>query len=76
MHFVLYYYMGMAGPSLLIESTDYMIEQAKRHQQIYTPQEWYDLVCNACHTSPFSVVEMTSNNFVAIKEFKKNVNRK
>ena len=67
------------GHSYLPNDRDFgIIEQAKRrHQQIYTPQEWYDLVRNACHTNPFSVVEMTSADFVAIKELKKLiVNRK
>ena len=51
------------------QMTDFgIIVQAKRHQQIYTPQEWYDLVCNECHTNPFSVVETTSADFVAINE--------
>ena len=67
------------GHSYLPNDRDFgIIEQAKRrHQQIYTPHEWYDLVRNACHTNPFSVVEMTSKDFKSIKELKKLiVNRK
>ena len=67
------------GHSYLPNDRDFgFIEQVKRrHQQIYTTQEWYDLVSNACHTNPFSVVVMTSADFVAIKELNKMiVNRK
>ena len=45
---------------------------------MYTPQEWYELVRNACCTNEsLRSVEMASENFVSIKELKKLiVNRK
>lgn len=67
------------GHSYLPNDRDFgVIEQARRRrQQIYTPSEWYELVRSACRTSPFTVVEMSSENFVAIKELTKLItNRK
>ena len=61
------------GHSYLPNDRDFgVIEQAKRRrQQIYIPSEWYELVRSACRTSLFTVVEMSSENFVAIKELMK-----
>ena len=67
------------GRSYLPNDWDFgVIEQAKRRrQQIYTPSERYELVRLVCRTSPFTVVEMSSEDFVEIKELTKLItNRK
>ena len=61
------------GHSYLPSDRDFWVEW-RHHPQIYTPQELDELVC---HTTPFSVAEITCEDFVAVKELKRlEVNQK
>ena len=54
------------------EDTD-LTKEMKECMKVDLELRYSDLVRTACHTNPFKVVEMTNENFVAIKELKKMV---
>ena len=69
----------ISGHSFLPNDRDFgVIESAKRrHQQIYVPDEWCDLVATARRKNPFIVRKMTLTDFIDIKSLKSFiVNRK
>ena len=69
----------VSGHSYLPNDRDFgSIETEKRrHSQIFTPQEWYQLVRECRKVNPFEVVEMTQDDFFGIKELKEHItNRK
>ena len=69
----------VSGHSYLPNDRDFgCVEGARRKQQhLFLPEDWYTLVANARRQNPFTVVRMTTSDFVSVSELiNKITNRK
>lgn len=60
----------VSGHSYLLNDQDFgSVESKKRKRaQIFSPEEWYQLVRDCCRSNPFQVIEMKQEDFVNVKQ--------